>query len=205
MTIRIPDWLKRNISIRPRVCRPPSRWERRLGKGFRVLTILCLMWFALWRVQLHYRITRQYQVIRSAGLPASPQELNRWYVAVPESSNAAIVLTRAFELLRTFPDERSNVITQANLLDRRTAWSEETSEQIGEYDAMNREALAQAREAVQLPLCRYPVDLNYGMEAELPHLAMLKSLARAAGLRAAIATNEGHQTDWPSDVRSCFN
>ena len=201
MKIRIPDWLKKNISIRPRVRRPPSRWERGLGKAIRVLTIFGLVWFALWRVQLHFRITRQFQAMRSAGLPASPQELNRWYVAVPESSNAAIVLTRAFELLRTFPDERSNVITQANLLDRRTAWSDETSGQIVEYLAMNGEALAQAHEAGQLPLCRYPVDLAYGMEAALPHLSKLKSLARAAGLRAATAANEGHQTDWPSDVR----
>ncbi len=201
MKIKIPDWLKKNISIRPRVRHPPSRWERGFGKAIQVLTIFGLVWFALWRVQLHYRITRQFQAIRSAGLPASPQELDRWYAAVPEASNAAIVLTPAFELLRTFLDERPNVFTQANLLDRRTAWSDETSGRIGEYVAMNGEALALAREAVQRPLCRYPVDLTYGMEAELPHLSKLKSLARAAGLRAAIAANEGHQTDWPSDVR----
>lgn len=201
MKVRIPDWLKKNIIIRPRVRRPPARWERLLGKAFQVLTILCLVWFAIWRVHLHYRITRQFGAIRSAGLPASPQELDRWYVAVPEASNAAVMLTGAFELQRTFPDKRSNNITQAKLLDRRETWSAETREQIAEYVAMNGEALAQAHEGVKLPLCRYPVDLTYGMEAELPHLAKLKDLARAAGLRAVSAASNRSQRDWPSDVR----
>lgn len=166
-----------------------------------VITILGLVWFIIWRVHLYYRITQQFASIRSAGLPASPQELDRWYAAVPEASNAAIVLTRAFELLRTFPDKRSNDIAQAKLLDRREIWSAETREQIAKYVAMNGEALAQAREAVQLPYCRYSVDLTYGMEAELPHLAKLKDLARAAAMRATVVAKEGRQADWPSDVR----
>ncbi|MCC6823351.1 MAG: hypothetical protein IT579_21685, partial [Verrucomicrobia subdivision 3 bacterium] len=201
MKIRIPDWLKKDISIRPRVRRPPSRWELRIGKAMRVITILGLGWFIIWRAHLHYRITQQFASIRAAGLPASPEELDRWYAAVPEASNAAVVLAPAFELLSTFPDKRSNDIAQAKLLDRREAWSAETREQIAEYVAMNGEALAQAREGVKLPRCRYPVDLTYGMEAELPHLAKLKDLARAAGLRAVSADGKGSQADWSSDVR----
>ncbi|MBP9903576.1 MAG: hypothetical protein KBH45_19135, partial [Verrucomicrobia bacterium] len=144
---------------------------------------------------------QQFASIRAAGLPASPEELDRWYAAVPEASNAAVVLAPAFELLRTFPDKRSNDIAQAKLLDRREAWSAETREQIAEYVAMNGEALAQARDGAKLPLCRYPIDLTYGLEAELPHLAELKNLARAAGLRAVSAAGKGSQADWSSDVR----
>ncbi len=201
MKVRIPDWLTKNISIGPRTRRPPSRWERRIGKAIQFFTVLCLVLFVIWRAHLHYQITRQFGAIRSAGLPASPQELDRWYAAVPEASNAAVVLTRAFELQRTFPDKRSNEIEQAKLLDRREAWSAETRELIAEYVAMSGESLAKACEGVQRPQSRYPVDLTCGVEAELSHLSGVKSLARAAALRAVFAAREGHREDWPSDVR----
>lgn len=201
MKVRIPDWLTKNISIGPRTRRPPSRWERRIAKAMQACAALCLVCFAIWRAHLHYQITRQFGAIRSAGLPTSPQELNRWYAEVPETSNAGIVLDQAFKLLRTFPDKHSNDIAQARLLDRRERWPDEIHARIAEYVTMNGESLAKAREGVHRPQCRYSVDLSYGVEADLPHLAGLKSLARAAGLRAALAVKEGRQADWSSDVR----
>lgn len=121
----IPNWARKNIYTLPKRHRPPSRWERRIRKAMRAFAVLCLVGFVIWRTDLHFQITRQFNAIRAAGLPTSPQELNRWYAAVPEGSNAAPLMKGAFDLLRTFPDSRSKKIFDARLLDRREKWSEE--------------------------------------------------------------------------------
>ena len=201
MRINIPDWLIRNISFRPRPRRSPSRWERRLGKAMQALVTIALAIFGIWRVHLHYQITRQFAGIRSAGWPASPQDLNRWYAEVPPASNAAVGLAQAFGLLRTFPDKRVNEIDRARVLDRREDWSAETRARIAEYVAMNSNALAHAQAGLSRPQCRYPVDLTYGFLALYPHLPKLKTLARTAALRAILAAEQGQRTDWPPDIR----
>jgi hypothetical protein len=200
MKVRIPNWLTRDIRILPKIRRPPSRWERRIGKGMQAFFTLVLVYFAVWCVYLHFQITRQFTAIRAAGLPASPQELDRWYAAVPDASNAAVILTQAFALFRTFPDKRSKEVMRPKLLDRREKWSAEAGELIAEHVAMNSNALAVAQAALQRPQCRYPVNLSYGLEADLPHLSGLKDLARAAALRAALSAQAGQTEDWPRDV-----
>ena len=57
------------------------------------------------------------------------------------------------------------------------------------YSALNSNALAQARAAIQLPRCRYPVDLALGLDALLPHLAKLKAIARVAQFQTLLDTN----------------
>lgn len=201
MRLTLPTWLTRPIWVLPRrQRRPPSRMERRIAKGMQIFVAVCLAGFAAWRVHLHYQITRQFAAIRAAGLPTSPQELDRWYATGPDANNAAVVLTQAFALLRTFPDKRSNEVTQPKLLDRREKWSAETRELIAEQVAMNSNALVVAQSAFHRTQCRYPVDLSYGIEAELPHLSGLKSLARAAALRAVLSAKAGQAVHWPRDI-----
>ena len=196
----IPNWARKNIYTLPKRRRPPSRWERRSLKAMRALAVLCLVGFVIWRTNLHFQITRQFNAIRAAGLPTSPQELDRWYAAVPEGSNAAPLMKGAVDLLRTFPDSRSKKISDPKLLARREKWSDEIAVQIAEYVAMNREALEKAGEGVQRPQCRYPADFSYGLQTDLSHLSGLKSLARAAALRASLSVRDGQPEHWPADV-----
>src|SRR5947209_16378784 len=75
--------------------RIPVKWQRRINRVFASASLLALSLFAIWRVHLGLQINHQFDAIRKAGLPASPQELNRWYSNVPDTENAALVLTQA--------------------------------------------------------------------------------------------------------------
>src|SRR5437899_12698050 len=72
--------------------------------------VMFVMGFVFWRVSLGWRVNRQLAAIRAAGQPTTWPELDKWYKAVPDSENAALVLTQAFALRRTFPDQRSNQV-----------------------------------------------------------------------------------------------
>jgi hypothetical protein len=75
-----------------------------------LLFALPVISFIIWRVNLARDVDAKLQAIRAAGLPTSGAELNQWYAAVPDSENAALVMTQAFVLMRNYPDRRSNEI-----------------------------------------------------------------------------------------------
>lgn len=197
----ISSLLKREIikiPVRPR--RKPSIGERRIFNGICILFLLLLACFVVWRVQLYCEINRRLSAIRDAGLPTSGQELNNWRLQVPEAENAALVLTQAFALLRTFPIDRANGISESTLLDRSRQWSDDTRKLVAEYIATNAEALGIAREAVQRSHCRYAANLSYGPYADLSHLDKLKRLARVIALRAVVEAEERRGDSWAEDV-----
>lgn len=200
MKIAFPSWLKKEIKIPVRPRRAPTAFQRKARKVFRVLIVLLAAYFVVWRAHLHWKVTQRLAAIRASGFPASPTELDEWYRELPESDNAATVLAQAFTLARNFSDRRSNEVVQPKLLDRREAWSAETRKDVTEYVLMNAESLLKAVEAVRRPQCRYPVDLSYGLEAELPHLPALKALARIIALRAILAAEDGRYQTWADDI-----
>ena len=76
--------------------------------GIALLIIGLVVAFAAWRWRLSYQVNNRLQALRSAGLPTSGAELDKWYIAVPDEENAALVMAQAFGLMRTYPDHRSN-------------------------------------------------------------------------------------------------
>jgi len=201
MIPKIPSWLTRKIIPRWKNPRILSPWQRRVSRAFKAILLLLLGWFLVWRGTLFWRVHKEFSALRTAGIPASGKELNSWYAHVPENENAAIPLLEAFSLARNFSDSRSNQIAEATLLDRRQHWSAETRKLVSDFVEMNSASLTKARQAVQLPKCRYPIDLSYGPDAELPHLAELKTLARCAALRAALAAEVGQDKQWAPDIQ----
>ena len=71
---------------------------------------------------------------------------------------------------------------------------------VDDYLQTNAPALAQAREALTRSVFRYPVDYSYGVDISLPHLARLRTLARAAALHAELSAMQGRTNEWPRDV-----
>lgn len=177
----------------------PARHQ--IARAIQVFAVLIFASFVFWRLNLYFQVSRQLKAIRAARLPISPSELERWYAQVPESSNAAILLVKAFDLLKTFPDERSNRLARIQLPERGKKWSPEDQELVAECVAINADALVLAREAVQRPECRYPVDLTYGLMTDVPHLARLKQLAWVAHSRAFLLAEQGRAADWTQDIR----
>jgi len=64
-----------------------------------LLTIALLGTVVWWRVRLSHEVNGRLRALQRAGLPASGAELNQWYASVPDSENAALVLTQAFALV----------------------------------------------------------------------------------------------------------
>ena len=196
------EWLKKEIKplIKPRPRRAPTVWEIRFGKFCRVLLLLLLMAALIWRMHLHFEVKKKIAAIRTAGLPSSPAELDFWYHRIPDSSNAAPLLSEAFALFKNLPGASSNMVREPKLIDRREHWSEHTRKLIEHYVATNSRSLAKAQEAVQRPACRYPVDFSYGLETKLPHLENLKNLAHLSALRALLAAENGQVSNSKRDV-----
>ena len=139
-----------------------------------------------WRLHLSHEVKGRVRALQRAGLPTSGAELNHWYASVPDSENAALVLTQAFALMRTFTDQRSNEISRFKPPLRGRALMPEQKVLLTDYVALNAAALAKASEAITLSKSRYPVDFSPGLGTLMPHLADLKGLAQAASYGAIL-------------------
>jgi hypothetical protein len=199
MNLKLPGWLRKDITP-PRARAAPSSFFRLLGRvgGFLILLVLCL--FSWWRTLLTHDVNSQFARIRAVGLPVSGAELNVWRRPVPDTENGALVLNQAFALLRTFPDRRSNEVVELKMLNRTNDWPTAARGLVEAYVQTNAPALAKAREALLLPRFRYPVDFAFGPETLMPHLALLKEMARIVALANALDAKEGHAENWPENV-----
>jgi hypothetical protein len=201
MNSRLSGWLNKKIRLPLFSRRPtPSPFARKVNKVIRWIACVALVVFAVWRVTLYREVHARFVRLRSGGSPVSGAELNTWPRTVPDAENGALIMTQAFALLRTFPDRRSNEIDQPYILSRTNQWSAATRAMVEEYVQTNAAALAKAREALARPRFRYPVDYSYGFDTQRPELSPLKTLARAAALRAALEAEEGHVDEWPAEV-----
>jgi hypothetical protein len=171
---------------------------RRIIRVAIILLTLVGLPLAGWRLYLARTINKELALIRTAGLPANGEELNRWYAAVPDSQNAALVLTQAFALRRNYSDSRSNLIN--NFKAPKRALSLEQAELLRGYLEMNAPRRKKADEALQLPACRYPVDCTMLMSTPLPHLAWLDDIAELYEFEALIAMESGDTVTVTTDI-----
>jgi hypothetical protein len=142
--------------------------------------------FLIWRVRLANDVKRQIAAIRAAGLPASGEEADAYYTAVPDNQNAAVKMAEVFGLMTNYPDGRSNAVAPIRFSDRRNSPTPEQLELLASYCAMNSNALARAGDAVKLPHSRYPIHLSWGAYTLLPHLAKLKDLSLIAEYQSSL-------------------
>ena len=162
---------------------PLIHWLRVIGF---CLCVLLVIGFIIWRLNLAHEINKELAAIRASGLPTSGEEANDYYSAVPDDQNAALRMQEAFGLMTDYPDRRSNDVDRIRLPGRKGDLTSEQMKLISGYCAMNSNALAQVREAIKLPRCRYPIDLSWGAGTLLPHLPKLKTLARAEAFQAVL-------------------
>jgi hypothetical protein len=182
----------------------------RLVRGIKwaIVLMICLpilvavIAFASWRSTLAREVNRKLQAIKTAGLPSNGEELNQWYASVPDSDNAALVMTQAFSLLVKFDDARSNVIASFKPPPRSQAPSADERKLLADYVRLNNAALAKAHEALALPQSRYPVDTRFGNYTLLPHLAKIRELARLEDYQGLLQTCEGRPSEAAAATRN---
>jgi hypothetical protein len=203
MSDRISSWLQKEIKLPlwPLQWRLScSPWQRRISKAVKMLLLLLLACFVVWRVRLYCEIKHRLGEIQAAKLPISGQELNDWRRPVPDAENAALVLTQAFALFHKFPSNPADEIPESKLLDPGRQWTTNTRQSVVAYVATNASALGMALEALQRQHCRFEADFSYGPSTELSHLDGLKQLARLVALRAVIEAEEKRTNVWAEDV-----
>jgi hypothetical protein len=158
--------------------------------GFATLVVLAIAAFAVWRLNLAHEVNAKLQAIHAAGLPTNGAEANEYYTAVPHDENSALKMAGAFASMTNYNDRRSSEIASIKFPQRKNTLTPEQLELVAGYCVMNSNALAQAREAIKLPRCRYPMDLSWGAATPMPHLAKLKQLSLLAEYRTLLDTND---------------
>lgn len=152
------------------------------------LVVTCVIAFAVWRNGIRKEIEGQIAAIRKAGQPTNWEELSRWPAVVPDAENAAFIYTNAIAQIR------SNSISweiESELSTRGTPLSEKARVAAEQAVATNQAALDIARRSTLLPRARYPVNYLDGPNAELPHLAGLKQLAKLLEYEAVLKADAG--------------
>jgi hypothetical protein len=147
--------------------------------------------FLIWRFWLLWGVDHQLARMRTEGLPTNGDEVNRWYALVPQSENAALVLTKAFELRRNHTDSRSNLVWNFTFPPRGRKLTQDQMALLSGYVEMNAAELAKADEALKLPASRYPIDCSLCSQTLLPHLSRLKQLTELYQYKTEVSLMRG--------------
>jgi hypothetical protein len=132
--------------------------------------------------------------IRRSGYPVSLRELDVWYTHVPDSQNAAVILTKAYSQpgladsssTLTALGDKSWVPTRGHLLD------EEGRAVITAVLATNQTLLDLLHSATSLTNSRYPIDLTQGFIVLLPHLTKAKGSIQLLTTEALLDASNGN-------------
>lgn len=197
------DWQQK---IKTALCRPvpfltprelsSAEKARRLQRSRKIskivgvgIALFCCVFF-VWRLYLAHQVRTRFDHIAAAKLPTSGAELNAWYPEVPDSENAALLLTNVFSSLKPLPDGSLNNGLYKLKPSHGRPLSADDWQLISQYVEINKASLA-AAENVLFKNSRYPIDLTLGYKTLLPHLAGLKSLAMVADFDARLAIRTG--------------
>ena len=133
--------------------------------------------------------------IRRKGYPVTLAELDAAYQRPADAENAAFLYTNAFAK-PLFGSNVAETYTASSWLPSRG--KQVDPEDRNEFEALlatNRPAMDLLYSAVDLPSCRFPVDLKQGAFTMLPHLAKVKSAAGILSTHALIKAEEGERDE----------
>src|SRR5579871_2306994 len=157
--------------------------------------------YAVWRIVAARSANNELARLRAAGQPTSRVELSAWIAKVPDAENGALVMQRAFALLRKLPDTNDQLLVEESYLGRTDDWPSATRELVEEFLQTNEAALAKAREAFKYSRFRYPLDFTTAvLEEEPTHWRYLKELASMASKQAALEADRNDASGWLKQV-----
>jgi hypothetical protein len=145
------------------------------GRIAAALFALGLVWFLCARVWWAMGVSRRLADIRNQGMPATVEELNRWYAYPPAGENAADIFVRAFLLYASPELAGPSAVAEAELTLADLPLSEPLR---WEYETIleeNADALRLLHKAASMRECRYRVDFSLaGIGVVPPHLEGLR-------------------------------
>ena len=166
------------------------RFARIVALALVAIIVVAISAMTIWRMSLESKNRARLQAISARGEPVDSVALNRSYADVTDTENAAFVwLDGAAEM--TQDAEKSDGWKKFKIPARGTNLTDVQIEWARGIVQSNQTALKTFRKAATLTKSRYPVDLTPGLNALLPHLAKLKSIARLLQAEAAVAVADG--------------
>ncbi len=158
------------------------------------------------RLHLKRQVDIRLNAIRTAGYPASLEELDAFYTAVPDADNAALTYLEAIERYQRIDEKTYEELRPYLEVDYETApnepWPTDIQALFAKHLERNAESLALVHQASALTQSHYPIDFALGNEIKLSHLASLRTLARLLGYQARCAAEQG---DNALIVQSCLD
>jgi hypothetical protein len=213
------------MSKPPPLPRKHSRWASAVQVALGIcaaLLAVAVAWYAFGRIKESRYVKRLEAQIRQKGEPLTLADLAAKYPTIPDDQNAAIPLLKVWEqddpnlwqafrrkerplphrLLRSFdPDlpflgQHKFEVGQALTPASRQAAKEFLSARAAHLDAI--------RVALARPKCRFPVDVEEGFDALLPHLAEIKEEAQTLRIEALIAADSGNCEEAVAVIQQIF-
>jgi tetratricopeptide (TPR) repeat protein len=164
------------------------------------------------------RLNSKLDAIRATGYPATLDELNDFYQAVPDIENAAKLYEKAFRIFHNTEDQifrenkRDNIVTAAdnsnvtqesfnNLIifagnaptpipgERLSKTSQAACQN---FVVANRECIEILKQAANMPKCRFPSELKNGFIVDYAHLDKLNSKIKLLAISTILAAEAGN-------------
>jgi hypothetical protein len=167
-----------------------ARFHRPSPLALVVLAFLLLLGgFISWNLAIPEQDARVL-AIRQKGYPSSLGELDAWYVHIPDSQNAALILTNAFSqpaLTNAFTvvGDTNWVPARGHLIDK------DRGAELSAVLTTNQTLLALFHSATALTNSRYPIDLNQRFQQLLPYLAKVKGSVQLLTAEALFDASNG--------------
>lgn len=132
--------------------------------------------FIIWNVATPQEDARVV-AIRQKGYPASLRELDAWYARVPDSQNAALILTNAFSQAGLADSSSTlNLIGDKSWVPERGHLLDDAARaELTAMFATNQTLLELLHSVHGLTNSRFPVNFSQGFQMLLPHLAKIKA------------------------------
>jgi hypothetical protein len=157
-----------------------------LGAG----VVLLLATGVLWGVLTPHR-DRFVEAIHKKGYPATPSELDAWYLAVPPAENVALAYTNAIAGLTNATGPVTNYTSKNWLPPIGEGLSPDERSELKAVLANNQAALRLLYAAPASGRSRYPIHLQDGPATELPHLFKIKQAASLLSAEGLLHATEG--------------
>lgn len=165
----------------------------RVRRWIVLVAALLLTTYASWRVLLYTSTARQLRAVAAQGYPATLDDLNQWYPAVPAGENAAGLYLAAFKTAaeRDGKWDALPLVGIEDLPHRAAPLPEEMKVLMAECLEAHAAALALLHEAAARPRCRYPINLAVGADTPMHHLGQLRRAAELLALQAIASSEQG--------------
>jgi len=174
---------------------------------FLTILLFALAVFVAYRVSLSLRISTRLKAISTAGYPVTADDLDKWYPAVPEKENAALVFTEAFARLDLDSSRTSSMplFPRNRLPPRTTIIPPDRKKQIADLLEANRRTLELLYSGVGRKKSRYPIELAPGSNRQLPHLDHVRNCVRLLCLEAVLHADAGKLEDAVQSLAASIN